>query len=97
MKSGNLDLSSILKPIGAGLRRFHTTLFIVAIVIGLAVAVLMLRNTINDASSGIGSNTKTTSTTFDTSTMDRLKDYHTSDDTLPAVNLPSGRINPFTE
>jgi hypothetical protein len=97
MKNGNIDLNAALKPIANGLQRFHTTLFIVVVVIGLAVAVLMLRNSINNASAGVSTTTNTQATSFDTSTMDRLKDYHTSDGTLPDVNLPSGRINPFTE
>lgn len=97
MKNQNIDLRAIAKPIASAFKRFHTTLFIVVLVIGLAVAVLVLRTVILNASSGVGADGTAIKADFDSSTMERLKEFHTSKDSLEPVQLPSGRINPFSE
>lgn len=91
-----MDVTLLFSRIGYAFRRFHATLFIIAVVAGLAYAVISLSNLVTDASEGIGGTTTNETITFDTATMERLKALHSSEKT-PSIALPNGRINPFNE
>lgn len=92
----DIDLTSIFRWIGHAFAKFHTTLFIIVMVGGLGLAVLDFYQITQKASSGEGGISNTESINFDTQTMERLKQLHSSDK-IPQVDLPEGRINPFSE
>lgn len=94
----NLTLRSVLKPFGLLFQKFHFTLFIVLVIAGLGSAVVLL-NTMLSGQSELGDGYKSSieAGTIDQATLDRIKELHTSNETVPAGDLPSGRINPFGE
>jgi len=93
----NADISTLLKPIGRSFRKFHTTIFIVAVVAGLAYVVLSVTSIISSASVGTSAPSTGTEATLDSTTIERLGDFHTSDAIPAAEALPAGRVNPFNE
>ncbi|MDB5167167.1 MAG: hypothetical protein JWN26_312 [Candidatus Saccharibacteria bacterium] len=93
----NKDISTLIGPIVKGFRKYNLTIFIVVLTTGLAVAVLMLNATLQQSSDTTGYTAATNPTNFDQATIDRVKQLHTSSDTLAPVVLPSNRINPFAE
>ncbi len=93
----NTDIKSLFGPIAKAFRKYNLTIFIVVLVSGLAVAVLMLNQTLQQASNP-GSYTSTLdSTTFDQATIDRITQLHTSSEPAADFQVPEGRINPFSE
>lgn len=86
-----------LKPIVARLRRFHMVIFIVGVVTGLAIAVLLLDGIALKSSGTTASSTDSTKTSFDQSTIDRIKQLKTSSDPSTPLDLSKGRISPFSE
>ena len=93
----NTDIKSLFGPIAKTFQRYNLTIFIVVLVSGLAVSVLMLNNTLQQASNPGNYTPATDSTTFDQATIDRITQLHTSSEPSPELQLPEGRINPFSE
>lgn len=93
----NASVSSLFKPIGRLIARFHLTLFIVFIVGGLSVAVVFLNRILSDTSGADTYTSPISSGSIDQATLERIKELHTSDDPIPAAKPPQGRINPFSE
>ncbi|CAN5369453.1 hypothetical protein BH10PAT4_BH10PAT4_3360 [soil metagenome] len=93
----NKDVSSLISSIVSAFQRYNLTIFIVVLTGGLVVAVLMLNSTVQQASDTTGYSASTGSTSFDQTTIDRVKQLHTSSEFTSDVTLPSGRINPFSE
>lgn len=94
----NLSISMLFKPFVLLFRKFHLTLFIVAVVAGLAGAVLLLNTMLTNLSAvDEGYTSPIGAGTIDQATLDRIKELHTSDETVPASTLPQGRTNPFGE
>lgn len=91
-----MDVTMLLSKIGRLFKRFHTTVFIIAVVAGLAYAVISLSTLVTNANAGVGGTSTAESITFDTATMDQLKTLHTSEQ-IPTIELPPNRINPFSE
>jgi hypothetical protein len=94
----NLTVRSLLKPFALLFQRFHFTLFIVLIVAGLGGAVLLLNSMLFNLS-GVddGYTSSIEAGTIDQATLNRIKELHTSKETVPSGDLPSGRVNPFGE
>jgi len=87
--------NSILKPIGAFVRRFHLLIFFIFIVGCLAAAVILINNILTDTTDD-GYMSPINAGTIDQATLDKVQSMHTSDQpTTPT--LPEGRINPFSE
>ena len=86
-----------LKSLGHLISRFQVTIFIVLVVAGLGAAVLVLNDILTDTSLKDGYVSPIDPGTIDKATLDRLEQLHTSDDTVPPIDLPQGRINPFSE
>ena len=93
----NITVSSLFKPLGRIFARFHMTIFIIFIVGGLVGAVLLLDTILNDTSNTQGYTSPIDAGTIDQTTLNRIKQLHTSDDPAPTMVLPAGRISPFTE
>ncbi|MFZ2126109.1 MAG: hypothetical protein WAV04_01195 [Candidatus Microsaccharimonas sp.] len=94
----NLTIGSLFKPFKLLFTKFHLTLFIIAIAAGLGGAVLLLNDMLANLSElDAGYTSSISAGTIDQSTLDRIKELHTSDEAVPAATLPSGRINPFGE
>ncbi len=85
----------LLKPLLTIVKRFHLTLLIVVIVAGLIGSMFIL-NDILDLSPGINEQDPAFSTSFDDSTVERLRNLNRSADNLSNHQLPTGRINPFS-
>jgi hypothetical protein len=77
--------------------RFHTTLFMLAVLGGLVYATLMLASILNDASIGGDYQSPITAGSIDQVTLDRINSLHTSQDDLPSQPQTNGRVNPFAE
>jgi hypothetical protein len=93
----NLSLGSLFKPLGRLFGRFHMTLFIVFIVACLTFAVVTLNSILAFTSVSDGYTSPIDAGTIDQTTLDRIKELHTSDEAVPALVLPAGRLNPFAE
>lgn len=93
----HMSVSSLFKPIGTLLAKFHLTVFIVLISAGLALAVIVLNDILTTASLGDGYTSPDTTGTIDQASLDRIKELHTSDEGATPLVLPEGRINPFAE
>lgn len=96
MKKGpNIELSAIGPLFSKLLIRFHVVIFVLIVVGGLAVVIFLLNQTIIRATD-ISSADQTMSSGFDRTTIEALGEL--SDDASEAsLDVPSGRINPFTE
>lgn len=77
------------------IRRFHLLMFFIIVVIGLAVAVVMLNRTLTGTSTDDFLPTINHGS-IDESTLNRIQSLHTSDEATKP-QLPEGRINPFAE
>lgn len=94
----NISISKLFRPIGKFILRFHMTFFIVFIVACLLAAVLFLNAILEDAAaSSAGYNSPIRPGEIDQTTLDRIKELHTSREGAKNLQLPSGRINPFGE
>lgn len=93
----NITIPNPFTALGKLLRRFHMTIFIIFIAAGLSVAVLYLNMIINDPSNAEGYTSPIDAGSIDQTTLDRIKELHTSDEATPALTFPEGRINPFAE
>lgn len=94
MKNANVSLS--FKPIVILFKRYHLTLFIVFVTGGLAYAVLSFtqlftESTDNSYTSPISAGS------IDQATLNRINKLHTSDEPTPQMQMPAGRVNPFSE
>lgn len=90
----NFSFTYLKTIISNFLHRFHVTIFVILFVGGLSLVTLFLQQVIAivppSASSGIDSES-----TFDETTMARIKSLHTTTDQSTLI-LPNGRTNPFT-
>jgi hypothetical protein len=78
-------------------RKYSVTIFVVVLVGGLATAVLLLNQILQQSSNAEGYTSSLDITTFDQQTIDRINSLHSSTEADSSVTLPNGRINPFTE
>jgi len=94
----NITLGSLLKPLRNLFQRFHFTIFIILVVVGLAAAVLVINDMLNSLSTvDEGYKSSIEAGTIDQATLDRIKELHTSDEPVPVHQQPAGRTNPFGE
>jgi hypothetical protein len=93
----NIRIGSVFTSIGHQLARFHMTLFIVFIAGALTLAVLFLNNMLSDTSASDNYTSPIDAGSIDQTTLDRIKELHTSDEAVPDATLPGGRVNPFGE
>lgn len=93
----DIKLSAILAPITKAFKKYNLTMFIVALVGGLAIAVLMLSSALQKASDTSDYTPATDSSSFDQTTINRVKQLHSSTEQSTEYTLPTGRTNPFSE
>jgi len=93
----NVSLGSLFKPLGKAFARFHLTIFIVFITAGLGVAVVVLNTILTESSTADGYTSPIDAGSIDQSTLDRIRELHGSDEDVPALTIPEGRVNPFGE
>lgn len=85
-----LSFSSIL-------RRFHLTIFFVLMTAAVAGAVLLINTIISDTDSSDGYVSPISAGSIDQATLERVQSLHTSTENTPQLQLPAGRVNPFSE
>lgn len=90
----NLSLSTAKTATITFLHRFHLVLFVVIVIGSLAYAILSVSRVLEESSKNDLS--QAPSSQFDTKTIDRVNQLHTSSETSN-FTLPSGRTNPFVE
>lgn len=91
------DIQFDKKKIVGFFHRFHLVIFVVVVVLLLSIAILLLTTVANKAS-GLDSNPSgTPSSSFDETTMERIKNLKTSDEPSTPLDLSQGRIDPFGE
>ena len=95
MKNANTSVS--LAPISRIFRRYHITIFIVFVAVGLGYAVFSFSNLLEQSSTDASYTSPIGTGSIDNATLQRIKALHTSDEPTPAVVTPPGRINPFSE
>jgi predicted class III extradiol MEMO1 family dioxygenase len=93
----NLNIKSFTEPIVDIFRKYHVTIFIVVVVGGLVGAVLVLNNILQSSTDISGYTSTSSVTSFDQTTITRIKELHTSDDTSSVIIPSTGRISPFSE
>ena len=91
------NASISIKPITRIFQRYHLTLFIVFVAIGLSFAVFTFANLLGESSTDSSYQSPINAGTIDQATLERIKALHSSDDNTSELNPPSGRINPFVE
>lgn len=91
-----MDIKSISKPIGNFFARFHAILFVVFAFGGLAVAILVLNNTVQKSDQDNGYVSEVNSTSFDQATIDRVKELKGSNEETEKLTFPD-RANPMAE
>lgn len=93
------DISTSLKPLARFLQRFHLTIFIVLIVGALTYAIMSLYDVLSDASTIPAQSTTSSGNgvTFDQATIDHLNKMYNANNAPATIDLPAGRINPFSE
>jgi hypothetical protein len=92
----DMSLGSIKTLLVNFLHRYHTIVFTVVVLGGLAIAVLILNGTVNESSNSNGYVSTGNSITFDKATIDRINNLK-SPDQASQISLPDGRTNPFVE
>jgi len=95
----NKDVSfkSIIEGLAEVFKRYNLTIFMIVLAVGLGTAVLLLNNTLQKSSDTSGYSSSLDITSFDQTTIDKIKQLHTSTEFTGGVTLPAGRINPFGE
>ena len=93
----NKSVGSAFRSIVTGFQKYNLTIFIVVLTSGLAIAVLLLNSTLQEASDTSGYTSNIDQTSFDQTTIDRVKELHTSSEVTNDEPLPEGRVNPFAE
>lgn len=93
----DVSVKTVFIAIAQGFKRYNLTIFIIVLAGGLGTAVIMLNNTLQKSSDTSGYTSSLDITSFDQSTIDRVKQLHTSSEFDSNTPLPSGRINPFAE
>lgn len=88
------SLDSIKQPISSFLQRYHLIIFIV-VVIGLLIFVMFQINSIIQSSSSDNA-TAPVSQKFDQTTMDKIRNLHSSGNSTEPLKL-TGRYSPFVE
>lgn len=94
-KAGNIKNINFKKI--AGIRRFHMVIFIVAVVVGLTVAILMLNAVVEKTNGSQNPTGNSMTSSFDQSTINRIKGLKTVDDPSDPLDFSKGRISPFSE
>ncbi len=94
----DINPSSLFNPIVNAFKKYSLTIFIVILVMGLGAAILMLSSALQKASDTSGyTPTTTASSSFDQTTINRIKQLNSSDTAPSDYTPPTGRINPFSE
>lgn len=93
----DIKLSIILAPIITAFKKYNLTIFIVALVGGLAAAVIMLSTALQKSSETSDYTPSNNSSSFDQTTINRVKQLHSSTEQATEYTLPTGRTNPFSE
>lgn len=91
------DLKSNQQALQTFLNRFHLVIFIVAVMLSLSIAVILLYGIVGKASGADSTVVGTNSSNFDKATIDRIEQLRTIDQPSTPLDLPEGRINPFSE
>lgn len=90
----NPSLPTVKTAILTFLHRFHLVLFVIVVVGSLAYAILSVSHVLEESAKNDLS--QTPSSQFDTKTIDRVNQLHTSSEASD-FSLPTGRTNPFVE
>jgi len=93
MKS-DLSFQQLVRNYSHFMHRYHVVIFTIFVLGGLSVATYLLYQATTSAQA---SSDQSASTNFDKTTIDRISQLHSADDTPTPLNLPSGRTNPFQE
>lgn len=94
----NISATTLLRPFKALVTRFHLTLLIVVLVIGVGAAVILLTEVVNNSSTGEGYVSPVSAGTIDRATLERVNELHTSSEPFTQYEAaPGTRVNPFAE
>ena len=83
--------------VGALFGRFHAIIFAVVVGGGLAAAVYLMSNILEQSSAPEGYKPESVNTTFDTETIKNVEGLRKLSTTPKPLSLPSGRTDPFPQ
>lgn len=89
-----LSLLTIKTRLSNFFGRYHYIIFFVFIVSGLAIAMLVLNQTVASSDEPNGYSSDANKITLDQTTIDKLRKLKKSDETTPKLEI-TGRSNPF--
>src|SRR5687768_6969617 len=97
----NIDISLSITTIKEGLfsflHRFHLVIFVIVVLGGVAASVFMLNTIIVRSSDTSDAPIGSSGAAFDQTTIKRIDELKTRDQSGGSLNLPPGRTNPFVE
>lgn len=93
----NISLNMVKTALARFIGRFHIIIFVITILGGLVVVILFLNNIIITSTDSSDYTPASNNASFDQTTIDRIKQLKTRDETGDQLNLPPGRTNPFVE
>lgn len=83
--------------ISALLDRFHTVVFTLVVGSVLTIAVAMINYVVNSTQAPQDYVPTTTSTSFDTATIEKLESLRAPNEPVTPLALPNGRVDPLPE
>jgi len=93
----NISTTAIKNSLVTFLHRFHILIFVVMVLGSLAVVIFLLNRIIIQSGDSGTYTSATGNTTFDETTIDRIKQLKTSKEQSAPLDLSKGRTNPFVE
>lgn len=89
------SLEPIKKSLAHILSRYHVLIFTLTVLVGVAIAIIMLNSTL--ALSEPEDQSPQNSSAFDQQAIDAIDKLRSSDEDGPDPSPPAGRTNPFAE
>lgn len=93
----NLSLGAISKTVVNLLHRFHVIIFTVVVGGGVIVVISILNSIVIRSTDTSGYTPSSAYASFDQSTIDKIKNLKTSNQSGTDLDLSTGRVNPFVE
>ena len=97
MASVNASNNLIMKTITGLFKRFHLTIFFILIIGSLAVAVVLITETLTKSPDPTEYTSPISAGVIDRATLQKIQALHTSNSQTSLPQLPAGRINAFNE
>ena len=92
----SLNMTELGAIIRKFLKRFHVMLYTLTVLVGLALAILLLSQVLGTASDTSAAPVSSSPSQFDTNTMKQVESLNRANEGKD-IQFPKGRVNPFVE